>query len=109
MKITHLLAATAILVSATAPIAPAYADPSSAPGQSGSNAGLLNYCESLLTSGDYSSALTFGRCMGFNVTSDEGFVTQVCMAFRGQDLLADYGFASFDDCVKTLQQEYEGA
>ena len=109
MKFTHMLAITALLVSATAPIAPAVAEPSSAPGQNGANAGLLSFCESQVTSGDFSSALTFGRCMGFNLVSDEGFVTQICMAFRGENLLADYGFSSFDDCVSTLQQELEGA
>lgn len=108
MKITPLAAIAAILVSATAPVAPAFADPTTAPGQSGSNSGLLSFCESQITSGDFSSALTFGRCMGFNVVSDEGFVTQVCMAFRGENLLGDYGFTSFDDCVSTLQQELEG-
>ena len=104
-----LLAAALTLGSAATPITWVSAAPSSAPGQNGSNAGLLAYCESLITSGDYSDALTFGRCMGFNNVSDPGFVTQFCMYLRGEGLLGEFGFASFDDCVATLQQEYEGA
>jgi hypothetical protein len=110
MKGFHLLLAAALTLGSIAtPITSASAAPSSAPGQNGSNAGLLAYCESLITSGDYSDALTFGRCMGFNETSDEGFATQTCMALRGEGLLAEFGFASFDDCVTTLHQENEGA
>lgn len=108
MKFTYTLAISALLVSATAPIAPVLADPTVAPGQNGSSSGLLSFCEGELTSGDFASALNFGRCMGFNLVSDEGFVAQICMAFRSENLLADFGFASFDDCVSTLQQEYEG-
>jgi len=108
MKLMCLLAVTAVVTAAMTPLTPALADPASSPGQNGSNAGLLGFCESLITSGDFSSALNFGRCMGFNSTSDEGFVTQTCMALRGEDLLADYGFDSFNDCVTILQQEYEG-
>lgn len=110
MKGLHLFFAAALaLGSITSPVTPAMAAPSKAPGQNGSNGGLLAFCESLITSGDYSDALTFGRCMGFNSTSDEGFVTQTCMALRGEGLLGNFGFASFDECVTTLQQEYEGA
>ncbi len=107
MSLTRLFAAAALAVAtATAPIAPVLANPPAPPGQNGSNAELLAYCESLLESGDFSDALTFGRCMGYNETSIEGFATQTCMALRGEGLLADYGFDSFDDCVTTLQQEY---
>lgn len=107
MKITRLFAAAALATaSVTTPIAPALADPPTAPGQTGSNAGLLSFCESILNSGDYGDALTFGLCMSFNNVSDAGYVTQVCLAFRGQGLLQEYGFDSFDDCVSTLQQTY---
>jgi hypothetical protein len=107
MKGIHLfLAAAVVLGSVTSPITPALADPQEAPGQNGSNAQLLAFCESLITSGDFSDALTFGRCMGFNDTSVEGLATQTCMALRGEGLLADYGFESFDDCVTTLQKEF---
>lgn len=110
MKAIRLLLAAALTFgSMAAPVASASAAPSNAPGQNGSNAGLLAFCETLITSGDFSDALTFGRCMGFNSTSDEGFATQTCMALRGEGLLGEFGFASFDDCVVTLQQEYEGA
>lgn len=110
MKGFHLLLAAALTLGSIAtPITSASAAPSSAPGQNGSNAALLAYCESLITSGDYSDALNFGRCMGFNSTSDSGFVTQFCQYLRGEGLLGDFGFASFDDCVSTLQQENEGA
>ena len=105
MKFVHLFAVTVALASATTPVAPAFADPSSPPGQKGSNAELLAFCESLITSGGYGDALTFGRCMGFNDTSIEGLATQTCQALRGQGELADYGFDSFDDCVTTLQKE----
>jgi len=104
MRLVQLFAVTVMLASATAPATPALADPSSAPGQSGSNAELLNFCESLITSGDFSDALTFGRCMSFNDTSLEGLATQTCMALRGEDELADHGFVSFEDCVTTLQK-----
>ena len=104
MKLVHLFAVTAALASATAPVTPAFADPASAPGQGGSNAGLLNFCETLITSGDFSDTLTFGRCMSFNDTSIEGLATQTCMALRGEDELADHGFVSFEDCVTTLQK-----
>lgn len=106
MKGFHfLLAAALTLGSAAAPVTPAFADPSKAPGQNGANAQLLAYCESLIQSGDYSDALNFGRCMGFNNASDEGFATQTCMALRGEGLLADFGFDSFEDCVTTLHKE----
>lgn len=104
MKLVHLFAVTVALASVTAPVTPAFADPASAPGQNGANAGLLSFCETLITSGDFSDALTFGRCMGFNDTSLVGLATQTCMALRGENLLADYGFDSFDDCVTTLQR-----
>lgn len=104
MKSVHLFAVTVALASVTAPTAPALADPPSAPGQNGADAGLLNFCESLLNSGDFSDTLTFGRCMGFNNTSIEGLATQTCMALRGEDELAEHGFVSFDDCVTTLQK-----
>jgi len=107
MKGFRFFAAAALVLSATiTPIVPAFADPPSAPGQNGSNAQLLAFCESLITSGDYSDALTFGRCMAFNNTSIEGLATQTCQALRGEGLLEDYGFASFSDCVTTLQKEY---
>ena len=106
MRLIHLIGVTIALASATAPVAPALADPAAPPGQNGANAGLLNFCEGLITSGDFSDALNFGRCMGFNDTSIEGFATQTCMALRGEGLLDDYGFASFDECVTTLQKEF---
>lgn len=107
MKTICFLAAAALAVtSATAPITPVLADPAAAPGQNGSDAELLAFCESIITSGDYSDALTFGRCMSFNDTSIQGLATQTCMAFRGEGLLQDYGFATFEDCVTTLQQLY---
>ena len=106
MKILHLATVTVALALATAPTTPAFADPASAPGQNGVNAELLNFCEALLTSGDFSDALTFGRCMSFNDTSLEGLATQTCMALRGEGQLSDFGFASFDDCVTTLQKEF---
>lgn len=107
MKALPLFLATALtLASATAPVTPAMAEPSTAQGQSGANAALLSYCENLITSGDFSDALTFGRCMGYNDTSIEGLATQTCMALRGEGLLADAGFDSFNECVTTLQKEY---
>ena len=106
MKAVHLIGITVALASATAPVTPVFADPASAPGQNGANAGLLNFCEGLITSGDFSDALNFGRCMGFNDTSIEGFATQTCMALRGEGLLDDYGFSSFDESVTTLQKEF---
>lgn len=85
MKAVKRIAAVALVIgSAAAPMTPAQADPQSAPGQNGSNAQRLEFCESLITSGDFSDALTFGRCMGFNNTSIEGLATQTCMALRGE-------------------------
>ena len=107
MKSLSLFLASALPLAPIAPpAAPASADPTQAPGQNGSNAQLLAYCESLLASGDFTDALTFGRCMGFNDTSDQGFATQTCMGLRGEGLLAEFGFESFDDCVTTLQKEF---
>jgi hypothetical protein len=106
MKPIHLFAATAALAVLSAPVGPAYADPPAAPGQNGSDAQLLAFCETILNSGDYGAALTFGRCMSFNDVSFEGLVTQTCQAFRGEGVLEDYGFDSFDDCVTTLQKEF---
>lgn len=107
MKMLRLFAAAALaLGSVSAPVVPAMADPVTPPGQDGTNAELLDFCYTILASGDYGDALNFGRCMGFNDTSIEGLATQTCMALRGQDLLADHGFDSFSDCVTTLQQLY---
>ena len=80
----------------------ALADPSSPPGQNGSNAELLQSCYDKLASGDFSDSLTLGRCMAFNSVSDDGFVTQLCQFFRGEDLLEDFGFTNYSDCVKNL-------
>jgi hypothetical protein len=106
MKAVHLFAVALALASLAVPGTPALAEPSNPPGQKGSNAELLNFCEALITSGDFSDALTFGRCMGFNDTSIEGLATQTCQALRGEGELADHGFASFDDCATTLQKEF---
>ena len=107
MRIVCFLAATALAVAAaTAPITPALAEPTSSPGQNGSDADLLAFCESLITSGDFSDALTFGRCMSFNDTSLEGLATQTCMALRGEGVLEEHGFDTFDECVVALQQLY---
>jgi hypothetical protein len=42
-----------------------------------------------------------GRCVGFNRTSDEGFNTFICQAYRLVDPVAfDAEFDTFGDCVK---------
>lgn len=107
MKAFHIFAGAALaLASAVSPMTPALADPPSAPGQTGSNAQLLAFCETILDSGDFGDSLTFGRCMSFNDVSFVGLATQTCQALRGQGLLEDHGFDSFDDCVTTLQKEF---
>ena len=104
MKAIHLIAAFGLAVgSITAPSTPANADPANPPGQNGANAELLQFCTDLLQSGEFSEALTFGRCMAFNTTSDQGFATQFCGYLRGEGLLGDYGFVSYSDCVVNIR------
>ena len=96
---------SALVLAASALIAPttsASADPSKPPGQNGSNAALLQACYDKLASGEFSDALTFGRCVGFNSVSDEGSETQFCQFLKGEDLLSEFGFTSFSDCVVNL-------
>jgi hypothetical protein len=102
VKVICMLTSAALLIGVMVTPAPALADPSSAPGQSGSNAALLQACYDKLASGEFSDALTLGRCMAFNSVSDQGLATQVCQFFRGEDLLEDFGFSSFSDCVANL-------
>jgi hypothetical protein len=106
VKSFHLFAITVALASVTAPSTPAFANPASPPGQNGANAELLSFCEQLITSGDFTDALNFGRCMAFNDTSFEGLATQTCQALRGEGELAENGFDSFEDCVTTLQKRF---
>ena len=104
MKAIRLIAGLVLAIgSATVPAAPVMADPANPPGQNGSNAELLAFCQGLLASGEFSDALTLGRCMSFNTVSDQGFATQFCSYLRGEGLLGDYGFASFSDCVINIR------
>ena len=103
MKLLSMLASVSMALGCmTAPVSPAIAAPTEAPGQNGSNAELLSLCNSLVTSGNFSDALNFGRCMSFNSTSDEGFGTAFCEYLRGESLLSDFGFVDFNDCVKNV-------
>jgi hypothetical protein len=101
-KAVGLLVSAALTASVVMIPSAALADPSNPPGQNGSNAQLLQSCYDKLASGDFSDSLTLGRCMAFNSVSDQGWATQVCQFFRGEDLLEDFGFESFSDCVTNL-------
>ena len=96
MKSIRILAGLALLAgSLTTPIA------STAVAQDGGVKGqeLREYCYALIESGDFGS-LNLGECMSFNETMGrEGFVAHLCDALLELELLDDFGFTSYSDCI----------
>jgi hypothetical protein len=96
MKAVKLMIAAALF--ASAPATTAFAAPAS---PNGTNAELFAYCSELMA--DFPD-LPLGVCMSFNLTQGTyGFVPQICHELEGRGLLDDYGFESFDDCVRNAR------
>ena len=99
MKSIHLLAGFALLTAPLAnPLAPAaVAQEGGAQGQE-----LKEFCIAQIESGEF-GPLNLGECMSFWRAIDEpGFAAHLCDAFRENDLLDDFGFDSYSDCVRNL-------
>lgn len=99
MKSIRVLAGLALFAaSLTTPVA------STAVAQDGGLKGqeLKEYCYDLIESGEF-GPLNLGECMSFNETIGRaGFVAHLCDALLELELLDDFGFTSYSDCVRRL-------
>ena len=100
MRKLIMLCAAATMAMA-APVS-AQAEPVQHPDNNGANAELLTFCTELIASGIYPT-LNFGECMSYNNSSGDGFKTHFCDMLRETNQLADYGFSSYDDCVRNIE------
>ena len=97
MKAGRLMIAAALFAAVPSTQAPAVA----APGDQGANAEVFAFCEALI---DQYPGLSLGTCVAFNDTQGTyGFVPQQCHELQGLGLLDDFGFDSFDDCVRNAR------
>ena len=99
MKLTSMIAAFALMTAAAAaPVSPASAERTNPKGALSETHG---FCTWLVGSGIYPT-LNYGECIGYNVSSWEGFVTKECDRLLENDLLESEGFTSYSDCVRNL-------
>ena len=97
MKMIRAITAAAILAASFA--SPAAIAPAAA--QESGNSNWLGYCNALVESGQF-GPLNLGECMSYNIVEGPGWRTKICDALLELDLLDQFGFDSFPDCVRNV-------